>query len=67
MRIFLGGVNWGSGLTVLVDELIVTYALLIMQADGRIRYWGQVGKKWLRVVVENDTLHNPFFDRSYKP
>ena len=38
-----------------------------MQADGRIRYWGQVGKKWLRVLVENDTLHNAFFDRSYKP
>ena len=38
-----------------------------MQADGRIRYWGQVGKKWLRVVVENDALHNAFFDRSYKP
>ena len=67
MRIFLGGVNRGSGLTVLVDELIVNYALLIMQADGRIRYWGQVGKKWLRVVVENDALHNAFFDRSYKP
>ena len=38
-----------------------------MQADGRIRYWGHAGKKWLRVVVENDTLHNEFFDRSYKP
>ena len=29
MQIFLGGVNRGSGLTVLVDEIIVTYALLM--------------------------------------
>ena len=29
MRIFLGGVNRGRGVTVLADELIVTYALLM--------------------------------------
>ena len=37
------------------------------QPDGRIRYWGKVGDKWLRVVVEGDALHNAFFDRGFKP
>ena len=51
----------------LCKTVIENLARVEMQADGRIRYWGQVGKKWLRVVVENDALHNAFFDRSYKP
>lgn len=51
----------------LCKTVIENPARVEMQADGRIRYWGQVGKKWLRVVVENDALHNAFFDRSYKP
>ena len=51
----------------LCKTVIENPARVDMQADGRIRYWGQVGKKWLRVVVENDALHNAFFDRSYKP
>ena len=42
-----------------------------MQDDGRIRLWGKVaqaGDKYLRVVVLEDgqTVHNAFFDRSYK-
>ena len=38
------------------------------QDDGRIRYWGKVGKRWLRVVVleDGETLHNAFFDRGFK-
>lgn len=51
----------------LCKTVIENPARVEMQADGRIRYWGQVGKKWLRVVVENDALHDAFFDRSYKP
>ena len=51
----------------LCKTVIENPARVEIQADGRIRYWGLVGKKWLRVVVENDALHNAFFDRSYKP
>ena len=37
------------------------------QEDGRNRYWGKVGEKWLRVVVlEDGTLHNAFYDRRFK-
>ena len=40
-----------------------------MQPNGRIRYWGRVGERWLRVVVLEDgkTLHNAFYDRRFKP
>ncbi len=40
-----------------------------VQPDGRIRYWGRVGKHWLRVVVleDGETLHNAFYDRRFKP
>ena len=51
----------------LCKTVIENPARVEMQADGRIRYWGQVDKKWLRVIVEDDALHNAFFDRSYKP
>ena len=51
----------------LCKTVIENPARVEMQADGLIRYRGQVDKKWLRVVVENDALHNAFFDRSYKP
>ena len=42
------------------------------QADGRIRRWGTVpeaGGRMLRVVLLADaqTVHNAFFDRSFKP
>ncbi len=41
-----------------------------VQADGRIRYWGYIEEteKYLRVVVleDNVTVHNAFFDRSFK-
>lgn len=32
-----------------------------------MRYWGKVGTKWLRVVVEDGALHNAFFDRGVQP
>ncbi|HET6271411.1 MAG TPA: hypothetical protein VFG32_00365 [Bacteroidota bacterium] len=42
-----------------------------IQTDGRIRRWGRVseaGDKVLRVVLLGDgvTVHNAFFDRSFK-
>ena len=41
------------------------------QADGRIRMWGTIeeaGGRFLRVVLLDDgeTIHNAFFDRSYR-
>ncbi|MGB1109727.1 MAG: hypothetical protein ACPG4N_05200 [Gammaproteobacteria bacterium] len=39
------------------------------QPDGRIRYWGRAGERWLRVVLlaDDETLHNAFFDRRFTP
>jgi hypothetical protein len=42
-----------------------------VQEDGRIRLWAPIkeaGGKYLRVVVleDEETVHNAFFDRSYK-
>ena len=35
------------------------------QRDGRLRRWAYIREagKWLRVVTENDAVHNAFFDR----
>jgi hypothetical protein len=43
-----------------------------VQADGRLRLWAEIaeaGGRVLRVVLLPDrlTVHNAFFDRSYKP
>jgi hypothetical protein len=44
----------------------------VVQADGRIRRWTQVlemESRCLRVVLLSDgeTVHNAFFDRSFRP
>ena len=44
----------------------------IIQADGRIRRWAQIQEmdgRYLRVILLDDaeTIHNAFFDRSFKP
>lgn len=44
----------------------------VVQADGRIRRWAPVDEmdgRYLRVVLLGDgvTVHNAFFDRSFKP
>jgi hypothetical protein len=40
------------------------------QADGRIRKWARIAEagKILRVIVleDGETVHNAFFDRSFK-
>jgi len=43
-----------------------------VQSDGRIRRWARIDEadgKYLRVILLSDaeTIHNAFFDRSYKP
>ncbi|MFH0925317.1 MAG: hypothetical protein V1872_06745 [bacterium] len=41
------------------------------QSDGRIRRWGRIeeaGGKYLRVILleDGETIHNAFFDRSFR-
>ena len=43
----------------------------VIQADGRIRRWAKIpeaDQRYLRVVLLDDgeTIHNAFFDRSFK-
>lgn len=43
-----------------------------IQVDGRIRRWGRIAEvdnKYLRVVLlpDQETVHNAFFDRGFKP
>lgn len=42
-----------------------------VQSNGRIRHWAFISEagKYLRVVIEPDeeTIHNAFFDRRFKP
>jgi hypothetical protein len=42
-----------------------------IQSDGRIRRWAKIpeaNNKYLRVVIleDGETIHNAFFDRSFK-
>ena len=41
-----------------------------IQSDGRIRKWAKIPEtgKYLRVIMleDGETVHNAFFDRSYK-
>jgi len=41
-----------------------------IQSDGRIRKWAKISeaRKYLRVILleDGETVHNAFFDRSYK-
>lgn len=41
-----------------------------VQSDGRIKIWGRIEEvdKYLRVILleDGETVHNAFFDRSFK-
>lgn len=43
----------------------------VIQSDGRIRRWSYIEEvnKYLRIIILEDrlTIHNAFFDRSFKP
>ncbi len=44
----------------------------VVQADGRVRRWARIGAmdgRYLRVVLlpDGETVHNAFFDRSFRP
>ncbi len=43
-----------------------------IQRDGRIRRWASIAEmdgRYLRVILlpDGDTVHNAFFDRSFRP
>jgi hypothetical protein len=54
------------------DEWIITLCQFPShqqtQPDGRIRRWGMIGNGWMRVVLlpDGETIHNAFFDRSFR-
>ena len=44
----------------------------VVQRDGRIRRWAQIPEangRYLRVILlpDGETVHNAFFDRSFRP
>jgi hypothetical protein len=54
-----------------IDRVISKPILEVVQQDGRIRRWGRIrefGDQALRVVLlpDGETVHNAFFDRSFK-
>ena len=55
-----------------IQEVIDNPVRELIQADGRIRRWGQVREmegRYLRVILleDGETVHNAFFDRGFKP
>jgi hypothetical protein len=53
-----------------IKAVIEKPAKIEIQSDGRIRKWGRIKEvgKYLRVIMLDDgeTVHNAFFDRSFK-
>jgi hypothetical protein len=53
-----------------IAETINNPVKTIVQSDGRIRKWSYIKEagKYLRVILleDGETVHNSFFDRSYK-
>lgn len=51
-------------------ETIQNPSKTVKQADGRIKKWKYINEagKYLRVILleDGETVHNAFFDRSYK-
>lgn len=55
-----------------IEHVISNPAKEIIQKDGRIRCWAPIDEmqgRYLRVVLleDRETIHNAFFDRSFKP
>jgi len=53
-----------------IQAVIETPDKMEIQSDGRIRKWAFVSEagRYLRVILleDGETVHNAFFDRSYK-
>jgi len=49
--------------------VIENYIYKEIQIDGRIRFWGKINGKYLRVVTLYDgvSIHNAFYDRNFDP
>ena len=60
--------------TSLIAAVLAAPLRQMVQADGRVRYWGRVlddrdgQQRMLRVVTleDGETVHNAFFDRGYQ-
>ncbi len=55
-----------------IEETILRPISEVVQGDGRIRRWAKINdadNRYLRVVLlaDGETIHNAFFDRSFKP
>ena len=54
-----------------IEFVFYHYSYEIIQSDGRIKRWAYINEmnKYLRIIVLEDelTIHNAFFDRSFKP
>jgi hypothetical protein len=53
-----------------IKTVIEKPAKIEIQSDGRIRKWARISEvgKYLRVILldDDETVHNAFFDRSFK-
>jgi len=55
-----------------IQRVIDRPAKELVQQDGRIRRWAPIAEmdgRYLRVILlaDGETVHNAFFDRSFKP
>lgn len=55
-----------------IERVVSHPAKRLVQHDGRIRCWAEIAEmdgRYLRVILLPDglTVHNAFFDRSFKP
>jgi len=55
-----------------IEQTILYPEHQAVQDDGRIRKWARIGEadgRYLRVILleDNETVHNAFFDRGFKP
>ena len=53
-----------------IEHVMRHPARTIIQSDGRVKKWGWINEmnKHLRVILleDGETVHNAFFDRTYK-
>ncbi len=55
-----------------IERVVANPVREVIQEDGRIRRWGPIAEmdgKYLRVILlpDGETVHNAFFDRTFKP
>jgi len=55
-----------------IERVVANPVREVIQEDGRIPRWGPIAEmdgKYLRVMLlpDGETVHNAFFDRTFKP